>query len=53
MRLRFSAERTALNISAYVDGMLWIALAAARPLDDMRPELLAGLDALVIPDAES
>lgn len=47
--LRFSAEQTAVNICAYIDGMVWIALASGRSLDELRPELSAGLDALVLP----
>ena len=49
LELRFGAEQTAINISAYVDGMVWIALASGRPLEELRPELSAGLDALVMP----
>ena len=47
--LRFSAEQTAVNISAYIDGMVWIALASGRPLEELRVERLAGRDALVAP----
>ncbi|MGI4800294.1 MAG: TetR/AcrR family transcriptional regulator [Janthinobacterium lividum] len=47
--LRFSARQTAVSISAYIDGMVWIALASDRPLEELRPELSAGLDALVLP----
>ena len=50
LTLRFSAEQTALNINAYVDGIVWIALASDRPLEELRPQLSAGLDALVMPD---
>lgn len=47
MKLKMSARHTALSISAYIDGMLWTALATDRSLDDLRPQLAAGLDALV------
>ena len=47
VQLRFSAEQTAVNISAFIDGMLWIALAGDRPLDEMRAEMSAGLDCFV------
>ena len=47
IRLRFSAAQTAVNISAFIDGMLWIALAGDRPLDEVRAEMSAGLDCFV------
>ena len=46
--LRFSATQTAVNISAFIDGMLWNALASNRPLEDLRRELSDALDALVL-----
>lgn len=47
MKLRMSARQTALSISAFIDGMLWAALATDRPLEEIRPELAAGLDLFV------
>ena len=47
IQLRFSAGQTAVNISAFIDGMLWIALAGDRPLDEVRAEMSAGLDCFV------
>ncbi len=49
IRLRFSAAQTAVNISAFIDGMLWIALAGDRRLDEARAEMSAGLDCFVMP----
>lgn len=48
LRLRMSAHQTTAAICAHVDGMLWIALACDRPLDDSLPEIAAGLDHLVL-----
>lgn len=48
VELRFSATQTAVNISAYIDGMVWIALAIDRPLEELRRELSDGLDALAL-----
>jgi AcrR family transcriptional regulator len=45
--LKMSARQTAASISAFIDGMLWIALATDRPLEELRPELAAGLDSFV------
>lgn len=45
--LKMSAWDTAISVSAFIDGMLWIALATDRPLDDLKPQLSAGLDAFV------
>jgi AcrR family transcriptional regulator len=45
--LRMSAVQTAASISAFIDGMLWIALATDRPLDELKPELAAGLECFV------
>jgi hypothetical protein len=45
--LKMSARQTALSISAFIDGMLWIALATDRPLEHLRPELSAGLDSFI------
>ena len=47
VQLRFSAGQTAVNISAFIDGMLWIALAGDRPLDEVCAEMSAGLDCFV------
>lgn len=47
VQLKMSARETALSISAFIDGMLWTALAMDRPLDELRPLLAAGLDAFV------
>ena len=47
VQLRFSAGQTAVNISAFIDGMLWIALAGDRPLDEICAEMSAGLDCFV------
>lgn len=47
IRLKMSARQTALSISAFIDGMLWIALASDRPLDELRSELSDGLDCFV------
>lgn len=47
IRLRTDARSTAEAIVAYVDGMLWLALALDRPLGELRPELDAGLDQFV------
>jgi AcrR family transcriptional regulator len=45
--LKMPARQTALGMSAFVDGMLWMALATDRPLLDLKPELSAGLDLFV------
>lgn len=45
--LRMGAQQTAAAVCAHVDGMLWIALASGRPLDQALPEISAGLDHLV------
>lgn len=47
IRLRMNARQTAMSMSALIDGMLWIALASERPLEDLGPELGAGLSCLV------
>jgi AcrR family transcriptional regulator len=47
VRLRMTSEQTARGISAYLDGMLWFALADDRPLDEVRSELYDGLDCFV------
>ncbi|MBA2921005.1 TetR family transcriptional regulator [Sphingomonas sp. MAH-20] len=51
VRLKMSAYETALSISAFIDGMLWTALATDRPLEEFRPLLAAGLDVFVSPVA--
>jgi AcrR family transcriptional regulator len=48
VKLRMRPRQTALAISALIDGMLWTALASDRPLEEVRPELSAGLDCFVI-----
>jgi len=45
--LRMDARQTALAISAFIDGMLWIALATDRPLRQTQQALAAGLDMFV------
>lgn len=50
MTLRMPSRQTALGMSAYVDGMLWMALATDRPLRELSPELPAGLDLFVTVD---
>jgi AcrR family transcriptional regulator len=45
--LKMSARQTAASMSALIDGMLWIALASDRPLEDLRPEIATGLRCLV------
>ena len=45
--LRMSARQTAAAVSAQIDGMLWIALASDRPLDDSIPEISRALDCFV------
>lgn len=47
MKLKMSARETALCVSAFIDGMLWTALATDRPFEDLRPELAAGLELFV------
>lgn len=47
VQLKMSARDTALSISAFIDGMLWTALAMDRPLEDLRLLLAVGLDAFV------
>ncbi len=45
--LRMNARQTAAAISAQIDGMLWIALASDRPLDEVLPEISQTLDCFV------
>lgn len=45
--LRMSARLTAAAISAQIDGMLWIALASDRPLDEALAEISQVLDCFV------
>jgi AcrR family transcriptional regulator len=47
IRLRMSARQTAVSMSALIDGLLWIALATDRPLQDLQPEIAAGLRCFV------
>lgn len=46
--LRMSARQTAAAISAQIDGMLWIALASDRPLDEALREIAQVLDCFVV-----
>lgn len=45
--LKMSARQTAVSMSALIDGMLWIALATDRPLEDLQPEIVAALKCFV------
>lgn len=47
IRLRMSPMQTAQSMSALIDGMLWIALATDRPLDELKSELASSLACLV------
>lgn len=46
--LRMDARQTALSISAFIDGMLWNALATDRPFAETRAALAEGLEMFVI-----
>ncbi len=49
--LTMTPHQTALAVAAFVDGMIWIALASDRPLDELKDDLAAGLDRLIaLPD---
>lgn len=48
VKLRMTPRQTALGISAFVDGMLWIALSSDRPLGELKADLAAGLDCFVL-----
>jgi AcrR family transcriptional regulator len=51
--LRMDAKQTAVSISAFIDGMLWNALATDRPLEETRAALAEGLEMFVtLPSAE-
>ncbi len=50
--LKMNATQTAMSISAFIDGMLWIALATDRPLEELRSELADGLSCLVSPRSD-
>jgi AcrR family transcriptional regulator len=45
--LKMSARQTAASMSALIDGMLWIALATDRSLEELQPEIAAGLQCFV------
>ena len=47
IRLKTSAAQTAQMMSAFVDGMLWMALAIDRPIEELKSELASGLDLFV------
>ena len=47
IRLRMSPLQTAGAIHALFDGLLWIALATDRPLEDIKADLAASLACLV------
>jgi AcrR family transcriptional regulator len=47
IRLRMTPAQTARVLSVIVDGLLWIALATDRSLQDIKPDLAAGLACLV------
>jgi AcrR family transcriptional regulator len=46
--LRMDARQTALSISAFIDGMLWNALATDRPVEETRAALAEGLEMFVV-----
>lgn len=45
--LRLTARQTAAAISAYLDGMLGLALATDRPIDEALAEIATGMDCFV------
>jgi AcrR family transcriptional regulator len=45
--LRMDARQTALSISAFIDGMLWNALATDQSLEETKVALADGLDVFV------
>lgn len=47
IRLKMTAEQTAMSMMGFVDGMLWLALATDRPLEALQPQLAAGLNCFV------
>lgn len=51
--LRMDARQTAAAISAYVNGMLSLALASDRPLEAALVEISDGLDCFVIPSGRT
>lgn len=46
--LRMDARQTALSISAFIDGMLWNALATDRSFEETRAALAEGLEMFVL-----
>lgn len=46
--LRMDARQTALSISAFIDGMLWNALATDRSFEETRAALAEGLEMFVV-----
>lgn len=46
--LRMDARQTALSISAFIDGMLWNALATDRSFDETQAALAEGLEMFVV-----
>jgi AcrR family transcriptional regulator len=46
--LRMDARQTALSISAFIDGMLWNALATDRSFEETQAALAEGLEMFVI-----
>ena len=51
--LRMDARQTALSISAFIDGMLWNALATDRSFEETRAALAEGLEMFVTCPASS
>lgn len=53
IELRMSARQTALSISAFVDGMLWNALATDRSFKETQAALAEGLEMYVTRPAKA
>ena len=45
--LKCDAEQTAINICAYIDGMLWIGLAHRRPIPEIERQMHDAIDYFV------